>query len=99
MMSDKAELERQFNDLTVLRAQVAKIKEDINVARRLDWMRRGIYASTDQKGAQRLMQAVNPPARTPPANYDLNVEVNADGSVKVLTPQTNAPPANSPQAR
>ena len=99
MMSEKAELERQFNDLTVLRAQVAKIKEDIAVARRLDWMRRGLYASTEQKGAQRLMQVINPPPRPALTNYDLNVEINADGSVKVLSPTTNAPAGNKPQSQ
>ena len=96
MMSEKAELERQFNDLTVLRAQVAKIKEDIAVARRLDWMRRGLYASTEQKGAQRLMQVINPPVRPAQTNYDLNVEINADGSVRVISPSTNAPAGSKP---
>jgi chromosome segregation ATPase len=91
MMSEKSELERQFNDLTVLRAQVARIKEEINVARRLDWMRRGLYASAEQKGAQKLLQAVNPPPKAARPNYDLNVEVSADGSVKIVPPATNAP--------
>ena len=100
MMSEKAELERQFNDLTVLRAQVAKIRDEINTARRIDWMRRGLYASAEQKGAQRLMQAINPPPPAPPRqNYDLNVEVSADGSVKVIPAPTNAPAANRPPAR
>ena len=97
LMAEKGELERQFSDLTVLRAQVAKIKEDIVVARRLEWMRQGFYANADQKGAQRLMQAVNPaPPRPARTNYDLNVEVSADGSVKVIPPLTNAPAATNP---
>ena len=97
LMAEKGELERQFSDLTVLRAQVAKIKEDIVVARRLEWIREGVYANADQKGAQKLMQAVNlAPPRTAKTNYDLNVEVSADGSVKVIPPQTNAPAAVNP---
>ena len=100
LMAEKGELERQFSDLTVLRAQVAKIKEDLVVARRLEWMREGVYANVDQKGAQRLMQAVNPPPPRPAkTNYDLNVEVSADGSVKVVRPQTNAPANNPPTGR
>jgi chromosome segregation ATPase len=100
MMSEKSELERQFNDLTVLRAQVAKIKDEIAVARRIDWMRRGLYASTEQKGAQRLMQTINPPGpQSPKPNYDLNVEVSADGSVKVIPAVTNAPATKPPVAR
>jgi chromosome segregation ATPase len=98
LKAEKAELERQFNDLTVLRAQVAKLKEELNIARRLEWIRQGLFARADQKGAQQLMQGaggVMPVAAkaTKPA-YDLNVEVSADGSVKVIPPlgaATNSP--------
>ena len=95
MMAEKADLERQFNDLAVLRAQVAKLKEELNIARRIEWIRQGLFASTEQKGAQKLMQgvqAVQTKASKP--GYDLNVEVSADGSVKVIPPKgTNAPAA------
>src|ERR1051326_8480613 len=93
LMGEKAELERQFNDLTVLRAQVAKLKEELSIARRMEWIRQGLFASADQKGAQKLMQGVAPVASKPPAKpgYDLNVEVSADGSVRVVPPATNSP--------
>ena len=96
LMGEKVELERQFNDLNVLRAQVAKIKQEMNVARRLEWMRSGLLASSEQKGAQKLMQGLNAPATptgkpTPKPNYDLNVEVTADGSVRVIPPASNTP--------
>jgi Chromosome segregation ATPases len=100
LMAEKAELERQFNDLTVLRAQVSKLKEELSIARRLDWIRQGLFAASEQKGAQKLMQGVNSPslqAKTAKPNYDLNVEVSSDGSVKVIPPRTNTPPANAPQ--
>jgi chromosome segregation ATPase len=98
LMAEKAELERQFNDLAVLKAQVAKLKEELNIARRIEWIRQGLFASADQKGAQKLMQGLSTPQAKPPkAGYDLNVEVSADGSVKVIPPlktdATNAPPA------
>ena len=100
MMAEKAELERQFNDLTVLRAQVSKLKQELSIARRLEWIRQGLFASTEQKGAQKLMQGVGAspgPARAARPVYDLNVEVGADGSVKVIPPlnrqPTNAAPA------
>jgi septal ring factor EnvC (AmiA/AmiB activator) len=97
LMAEKAELERQFNDLTVLRAQVAKLKEELNIARRIEWIRQGLFASSEQKGAQKLMQGLNAPqgaqAKAPKPTYDLNVEVSADGSVKVIPPPTNAPAA------
>ena len=100
LVAEKAELERQFNDLKVLRAQVAKLKEELTVARRLDWIRRGLFTSGDQKGAQRLMQ--NPASsqpQTPKPSYDLNVEVTSDGSVKVIPALTNTPAATKPPAK
>jgi chromosome segregation ATPase len=100
LMAEKAELERQFNDLAVLRAQVSKLKEELSVARRLEWIRQGLFASTEQRGAQKLMQgpaALQP--KPPKPNYDLNVEVNADGSVKVIPPLTNRPAATNPPAK
>lgn len=96
LMSEKAELERQFNDLTVLRAQVTKLKDELNIARRLEWIRQGIFAKAEQKGAQQLMQGGGTFAplvqakATKPA-YDLNVEISSDGSVKVIPPVTTHP--------
>ena len=89
LMAEKAELEKQFNDLDTLRWQVSKLKEELSVARRLEWIRKGLFASDEQKGATKLMN-VRP--QTDNTNvYDLNVEVNADGSVKVIPGLTNAP--------
>ena len=110
LIAEKAELERQFNDLAVLRAQVSKLKEELSISRRLEWIRQGLFARAEQKGAEQLMQKPSPPtnpaAKTPA--YDLNVEVNADGSVKIIPPlankpaDTNSPPpaaTNSPPAQ
>jgi chromosome segregation ATPase len=103
MVAEKAELERQFNDLTVLRAQVAKLREEQVIARRMDWTARGIYAAAEQKGAQRLITGLIPPsqAKASKPNYDLNVEVTSDGSVRVIPPMTNGPAAtaSSPSAQ
>ena len=99
LMAEKAELERQFNDLAVLRAQVSKLKEELSIARRIEWIRQGLFASGEQKGAQKLLQGFNAPVsplRTPKPSYDLNVEVNSDGSVKVIPPLTNGSPASLP---
>jgi hypothetical protein len=100
-MAEKAELERQFNDLAVLKEQVRKLKEEMSVARRLEWIRAGVFASADQKGSQRLMSGPNSGAPRIVANtnaYDLNVEVKSDGSIQVIPPiSTNSPPP-SPSA-
>jgi chromosome segregation ATPase len=89
LIAEKAELERQFNDLAVLRAQVAKLKQDLNIARRIEWIRMGLFASEEQKGAQKLMQGASAPqyqTKSSKPAYDLNVEISADGSVKVVPP-------------
>jgi chromosome segregation ATPase len=100
LMAEKAELERQFNDLAVLRAQVHKLKEEMSVARRLEWIRQGLFAATDEKGAQKLMQGPAPAqVKAPKPAFDLNVEVNADGSVKVIPPLTNRPAASNPPTK
>jgi chromosome segregation ATPase len=101
LMAEKAELEKQFNDLAVLRAQVSKLKDELSIARRLEWIRQGLFASTDQKGAQKLMQGPAASQAKPPPKpiYDLNVEVSADGSVKVIPPLTNRPAATNPPAK
>jgi hypothetical protein len=93
LMVEKAELERQFNDLAILRAQVSKLKEELSVARRLEWIRKGLFAADEQKGAQKLMNVRNQSQPTNTNIYDLNVEVESDGTVKVIPPLTNAPAA------
>ena len=104
LMTEKAELEKQFNDLKVLRAQVSKLQEELTISRRLQWIRDGIFARDQKKGAQLLMEKspprpnTNTPASTQPkpGKYDLNVEVGSDGSVRVIPPLTNAPAATQP---
>jgi chromosome segregation ATPase len=88
LMAEKAELEKQFNDLDTLRRQVSKLKEELSVARRLEWIRKGIGFS-EEKGATKLMNVKPVNDRT--NDFDLNVEVNSDGSVKTIPPLTNAP--------
>jgi chromosome segregation ATPase len=88
LMVEKAELEKQFNDLDTLRRQVSKLKEELSIARRLEWIRKGIGFS-EEKGATKLMNVKTHADNT--NVYDLNVEVNADGTVKTIPPLTNAP--------
>lgn len=97
LMAEKAELERQFNDLKVLRTQVAKLKEELHISRRLRWIREGLFARANEKGAQQLMQKAPLSTNRPPARpaYDLNVEVSSDGSVRVIPPLTNNPASST----
>ena len=90
LQAEKAELERQFNDLSVLRAQVAKLKEELTVSRRLEWLRMGIYGMQDKKGAELLMAKGSPAPTT--NNFSLNVELKQDGGATVLTNPAPPPP-------
>lgn len=89
---EKAELERQFNDLSALRSQVAKLKEELSIARRLEWIRMGIYGAQDKKGAERLMAGSSPtPAKTT-NNFNLNVELKQDGGSQIVPPGSTTAP-------
>lgn len=87
LQAEKADLERQFNDLSALRSQVAKLKEELSIARRLEWIRMGIYGMQTQKGAEKLMQASAGPTQGAP--FNLNVELKQDGSASIISGQTN----------
>ena len=91
----RAELESKFNNLSTVRAQVKKLKDDLFVARRLEWMREGADPASQQKGAQLLMQRTAPTNATRPPHYDLNVEVSSDGSIHVIPSPTNTPAATT----
>ncbi|MBN2506050.1 MAG: hypothetical protein JXQ71_05095 [Verrucomicrobia bacterium] len=84
MQSEKADLERQFNDLAMLRTQISKLREELSIAKRIEWIRSGLYGSTERKGAERLLLGTTP---SPPARpgFDLNVEIRQDGSAIVNT--------------
>ena len=88
LQTEKAELERQFNDLAALRTQVAKLKDELSIARRLEWIRMGIYGLQAQKGAERLMNPTAVPANSP--NYNLQVELKQDGGAVIVPAKTNA---------
>lgn len=92
LQAEKAELERQFTDLAILREQVKKLKDELSISRRLEWIRRGLYGA-DMKGGQRLQKGF---AATPTNtnNYNLNVEISPEGA-KVVPPAT--PPPAQPE--
>ena len=91
LQTEKAELERKFNDLAVLRDQVRKLRDELSIARRLEWIRRGLYGS--EKGAEKLQKGLA--AAGPQTNYDLNVEIKQTGGAKITSPATNSPATNT----
>lgn len=84
---EKAELVAQFNNLSTLRTQIAKLKEEAAVNQRLAWMRMGVYQNRDQKGAGDLL--ASSPNRAKPADSRLQIELEHGGKV---VPQKTAPP-------
>jgi chromosome segregation ATPase len=89
LRSEKAELERQFNDLKTVKDQVKKLTEEHNVALRLEWMRRGLYQ--DMKGGERMMRSLSPKPQ-PAATPNLDVEMKRSGGATIKG-ATNAPAA------
>ncbi len=102
LMAEKAELERQFNDLArSAHAGAASSRRNCPSPAALEWIRAGPFCHRqDQKGAQKLMQGANAGVSKPAPdnNYDLNVEVKSDGSVQVIPPVTNSAPTNAAPA-
>ena len=88
---EKTDLERQFNDLKTLKAQVSKLKDELAVARRLEFIRSGVFSGL--KGAEMLVRKTRPGATThsTPTNFSLNVEFKQNSGAQVL-PSTNTPP-------
>jgi len=93
LQQEKNDLERQFNDLAMLREQVHKMKDELSISKRLDWIRRGLYGSL--KGAERLQKGFAT-TDTNRGNYDLNVELKQSGGVSIVPALTNAPSTNAP---
>jgi prefoldin subunit 5 len=96
LLAEKAELERKFNDLAVLREQVKKLREELHIARRLDFIRRGLYGF-DKKGGELLNQGIHSPGPSTLTNNTpgLNVDLSTSGDSKA---STNAPaPVTAPK--
>jgi chromosome segregation ATPase len=94
----REELQKKFNDVAALKAQLKSVQDTIVIARRVDWIERGLYESNDKKGDQVL---INPRVPSSPAtNVALSVDLHQNGAVRVNSAApTNAPPTNKPTAR
>ncbi len=60
LLVEKSDLERKFADLSVLREQVKKLREELSIARRMDFIRRGLFG-TETKGATMLQNGIKKP--------------------------------------
>jgi chromosome segregation ATPase len=92
LQSEKSDLERQFNDVAVMRQQVSKLQEELAIARRLEWIRKGLSGDVPKGGV--LMQQGLPSTVAPAGtNTGLEVEINTKGGVRVTAPTNSAPKA------
>ena len=93
LIAEKAELEKQFQDILVLRKKVQQLQVELMASKKLEWLRRGFYGGARKKGGSQLMSMSKKNDRkTVSANADLNVEVRRDGTVKIVPIETNSPP-------
>ena len=108
LQDEKSELVKQMNDIEFLSAQVKRIKSDIAVARRLDWMRRGIGIYAKHRPTRSAYAAYWDNKRQegkvsnaePQKKQNVSVELTSDGRViingKVIEPEAEATPESEP---
>jgi chromosome segregation ATPase len=90
LQAEKLDLEDKFNNIADIRDQLHKLKREAAIARRLDWIRRGMYDSFKAKGGELL---ASPPQGPLTGSGGANVELKQSGGVKIQTsPPTNDPP-------
>ncbi len=98
-VAERNELEKKFNDLQTVRDQVKKLHNELVVQRRLQWIREGTQPGNQVKGAQMLMARSWPTNQlAPPSHYNLNVEVDSSGAVRIVS-DTNTPAATNSTAQ
>ncbi len=96
LVAAKADLEKKFNDVASLKTQLRKVRDELAQARRLDWMRRGLYAMDKEKGGERLMRHEEIPASSSGVGVSLDVELRTNAAPKVLSETNVIPEAPAP---
>ncbi len=78
LQAEKANLERQLNDLEFLREQINHLKAELSIAKRLDWIRRGLLGGETKKAGQLLVDGFHRSGTN--AVPRLDVELRRDGT-------------------
>jgi len=94
LMSEKAELERKLNDLEAIRARYKLLKEELIRKKRLEWMQKGTLNPTEKRGAEYLVPRQQWQTPPPKSTYDLNVEIDSEGKVRVINPPSKPAETN-----
>ena len=88
LSSEKEIIEKQLDDVVVLRQKVKQLQVELMAHRKLEWIRRGLYGGTRKKGGAWLeSRQIGVDAE----ESDLNVEVNRDGTVKIVPVEEKKP--------
>lgn len=82
LYAEKRAIEDQFNDQAALQSQQNKLRQEA-ISRRVGWIRRNRSAGK-RKGAELLVAGFRKSAIQ--TNYNLNVEINRTGGIKILQP-------------
>lgn len=89
LQDEKAELQRQFNDLKIVKTQVKKLTEEHHVALRLEWSRKGLY--DNWKGAELLQRGVPKNDSVISTTPNLDVEIRREGPATIRTITNSTP--------
>ena len=91
LKAEKAEMEKKFNNIAMVREQLRQMKFVAAVDHKLESARRKMYASFNDQGGEPLIRPL--PSNSPPDSSGANVEIRERGGVKIqIPPSTNAPP-------
>lgn len=83
LQTEKAELERRFNDLVVLRAQMQRVRQDLAADAERDALRARLYRARHLKGAELLMRGFDRTGGEESPAVDMEVEIHRDGSSRI----------------
>jgi chromosome segregation ATPase len=74
LKSEKEDLEKRFNNLAMVREQMRRLRDELSLSRRLEWLRQGLTGGPKHKSFATLASAatLNP-------NFGLDVQLRSDG--------------------
>ncbi len=84
LQREKTTLETRLNDITALREQIARIREDLAETRRLEALRRNLYGPASLKGGELRQRGPRREGEIKPP--DLDVEIRRDGGTRIMAP-------------
>lgn len=83
LQTEKAELERRFSDLVVLREQMRQLQRDLAADAERDALRARLNRRKHLKGAELLMRGFDSIHEPEPSGVDMEVEIHRDGGSRI----------------